>query len=459
MKSVSHIALAVMLLLCVPVLPAKTAQADSTAGADSPTYEVTRIADNFYRLTEKKFEDATALAFTGPDGLLLVDTGFAEHAADLQETLSKQGWGMPKVIINSHYHADHIGGNALLGKEALVIAHANVRKWMTDERNIFEEFPEWACPRVLVENSVSLVFNGEEIRITALPASHTDSGCLVHFVHTGIAYVGAMVPGPTYPSIDQNLGGKMENLDPAYEKLLTILPENTRAITGHGSEMSMAELKRLHEVLQKTRDTVLRELAKGKDAAAIMKEGAIKAWDDYGKKYCTPGGWIQQIAASLDLSVKPARKSITPILYRALQQGGAAGAIAICREYRRDHADEYTLSSNHIYKMGQYLLKKDRATEAIPLFEYGIAEFPDTAWLYVSLADAQEHSGQPERALQTCRDGIKKSPAPQTYYALMQAYVKRGNKAAAIKTGRQAAKVFPELAAIFSAEIQKLGGK
>src|SRR5689334_8467016 len=77
----------------------------------------------------------------GPDGVLMVDSGFAQNAErvlaainQLSQQLDVQGQPLksfppPKpvrFIINTHVHADHTGGNELLGKAGKTFTGGNV---------------------------------------------------------------------------------------------------------------------------------------------------------------------------------------------------------------------------------------------------------------------------------------------------------------------------------------------
>src|SRR5438105_8522133 len=76
----------------------------------------------------------------GDDGVLVVDAFFNTDAA---RALVAEIQGLtPKPIrylVNTHYHADHTGGDqALRDAGAIIIAHRNVRGWVrTDNINLF----------------------------------------------------------------------------------------------------------------------------------------------------------------------------------------------------------------------------------------------------------------------------------------------------------------------------------
>src|SRR5688572_24508523 len=61
----------------------------------------------------------------GGDGILIVDDQYAPLADKIKAALKTLGEGKLKFILNTHWHGDHTGGNAALGREAPVIAHTN----------------------------------------------------------------------------------------------------------------------------------------------------------------------------------------------------------------------------------------------------------------------------------------------------------------------------------------------
>lgn len=77
-----------------------------------------RVADGVYVLRDAfdpgRQPDGNSVVFAGPRGLVLVDTG--RHAAHAQALLDFATLrGQPIVlVVNTHWHLDHLGGNALL---------------------------------------------------------------------------------------------------------------------------------------------------------------------------------------------------------------------------------------------------------------------------------------------------------------------------------------------------------
>src|SRR6266498_1231175 len=75
----------------------------------------------------------------GEDGLLLVDSGLPQTAEAVDTKARTAGPAPITVLINTHFHFDHVGGNERLGREGVkIIAHENVLKRVsTTQKNVF----------------------------------------------------------------------------------------------------------------------------------------------------------------------------------------------------------------------------------------------------------------------------------------------------------------------------------
>src|SRR5687767_12195934 len=87
--------------------------------------KTTKVAGNIYMLEGAGGNIGVSV---GPDGVLIVDDQYAPLADKIKAALKTLGDGKLKFILNTHYHGDHTDGNKVLGPDAPIIAHANVRK-------------------------------------------------------------------------------------------------------------------------------------------------------------------------------------------------------------------------------------------------------------------------------------------------------------------------------------------
>ncbi|MBW0106470.1 MBL fold metallo-hydrolase, partial [Pseudonocardia sp. KRD291] len=65
--------------------------------------------------------DANLLFLPGPHPTL-IDSGFVGHAAETREWARAQAGGRVELVVNTHWHADHVGGNAALQEAGAGIA-------------------------------------------------------------------------------------------------------------------------------------------------------------------------------------------------------------------------------------------------------------------------------------------------------------------------------------------------
>jgi len=90
--------------------------------------------------------------FVGEEGVLLVDSQFKPHASDLVSAVRKLSDADIKFLLNTHVHPDHIGGNAPLATDGvLIFAHDNMRVRMLKTRSRFPRGNGGFFPQAPVE--------------------------------------------------------------------------------------------------------------------------------------------------------------------------------------------------------------------------------------------------------------------------------------------------------------------
>jgi len=153
---------------------------------------------------------------------------------------------------------------------------------------------------------MSLYFNGEEIRLTHLPAGHTDGDTLVHFMGSNVLHMGDHFFVDVFPFIDLNGGGSVEGFLTNIEKVLQTLPQGTKIIPGHGPLAGREELERFVATVRESVSLVRAKREAGKTLAQVKAEGMPEKFKPWGAGFINQDTWLETVFTSLEKGSKKA---------------------------------------------------------------------------------------------------------------------------------------------------------
>ncbi len=238
----------------------------------------------------------------GPDGVLIVDDQFAPLAEKIRAALMGINSGKLKFILNTHFHGDHTGGNKEFGPEAPIIAHTNVRKRLMTEQTrggkTTPAEPKEAWPVVTFDHSVSIHFNGEEIKALHFPRGHTDGDSIFIFTGSNVVHMGDDFFAGRFPFVDIDSGGDVEGLTRNIAEVIRQTPASAAIIPGHGPVSKLDDLKAYHRMLVETAGIVRKKMAAGRNLADIRAEGLGEEWQPWGGGFVNQDRWIETIHRS-----------------------------------------------------------------------------------------------------------------------------------------------------------------
>ena len=248
--------------------------------------KVTHVASNIYMLQGAGGNIAVSV---GPDGILMVDDQFAPLAEKISAALHELNPGKLKFVLNTHYHGDHTGGNTHFGKEANIIAHTNVRKQLGGEQDPNKP----GLPIITFDDSLSIHFNGEEIRIIHVPPAHTDSDSIIYFTRANVIHFGDTFFSGRFPNIDLRGGGDVRGYIRNVEDSIKKVPAEAKLIPGHGPLSTIKELKEFRDMLVETSRIVEKEIADGGTLEEIKAAGLPDKWKSWAVPTLGTTRWIE----------------------------------------------------------------------------------------------------------------------------------------------------------------------
>lgn len=291
------ISIVIGVLICVSAT-------NSYAQQDFSKVEVkaTKVAGNVHMLQGSGGNIGVSV---GSDGILIVDDQFAPLADKIKAALKTLGEGKLKFVLNTHWHGDHTGGNVAFGPEAPIIAHDNVRKRLATEQK--SEFfkrttpasPKEALPVITFGQSLSVHFNGEEIRVIHFPQGHTDGDSIIFFTNSNVVHMGDDFFAGRFPFVDLESGGSVEGLTKNIGDVMAKLPADVKIIPGHGPISTLDDLKSYHRMLVEITDIVRKKIAAGKTVEQIKTEGVPDEWKSWGTGFIKTDIWLETIHRSL----------------------------------------------------------------------------------------------------------------------------------------------------------------
>ena len=290
----------VFLLLIVSLLFAVSASAQTDFS--KVQMKATKVAGNVYMLEGAGGNIGVSV---GDDGLLIVDDQFAPLADKIRAALKGIADKKLHFILNTHWHGDHTGGNVAFGPEATIIAHDNVRKRLSTEQKsaVFNSTtppsPKEALPVITFDQTLTVHFNGEDIRAIHYPHGHTDGDSVIFFSASNVVHLGDDFFAGRFPFVDLESGGSVEGLIKNIGELITKIPNDAKLIPGHGPISTLDDLKSYHRMLQQTTEIVRGKIKAGKTLDQIKSEGLPAEWAPWGTGFIKTDRWVETIYRSL----------------------------------------------------------------------------------------------------------------------------------------------------------------
>lgn len=203
------------------------------------------------------FANGNILVLTGPEGTLLVDAQSAKRVGLADSVLASFGAPPVRWVINTHYHGDHVEGNALFrGRGAEVIGQARLPVQMAKDTTI-TSWGDWhrtpadpaAIPTRTFRDSLTLRVNGQRIIVTHIPAAHTDGDAIVWLPDANVMHIGDLFEHQAPPFIDWWAGGRLSGMLAGVDWGLAHSDSSTRIVPGHGPVGNRGDLRRYREML------------------------------------------------------------------------------------------------------------------------------------------------------------------------------------------------------------------
>jgi glyoxylase-like metal-dependent hydrolase (beta-lactamase superfamily II) len=232
-------------------------------------------------------------------GVAVVDSQYPDSAKmcldGLQERSKNRG---VDLLINTHHHADHTGGNPVFkGIAKKMVANARAAEL---QQQVYDAAVKTAAEKGTAAPAEIFVadrtftttwsdnLGDEKITANTYTPAHTSGDAIVVFEQANVVHMGDLVFNRVHPVIDRPAGASVANWIKMVEQVAKDHGNDTLYIFGHGSAKfsvsgNRADLMVMRDYLTALMDYVRAEIKAGKSRETIIAStDVLKGFDDHG---------------------------------------------------------------------------------------------------------------------------------------------------------------------------------
>ena len=237
-------------------------------------------------------------------GLLMIDAMFERTAAGVLDAVKGlPGGGRVRLLVDTHWHADHTDGNKAFASTAVIIAHENVRTLLAADQTLMggttKALPAEALPAITFADRMTIHAGGQAIRLVHFPRAHTGGDTVVFIDALKIVHMGDMFFNGMFPFLDVANGGDIVDWARDLDTILASLPADARIIPGHGPLGGAADLRAFRDMLTASADHVRKQMAAGKTLEEIQAAGLPAGLELWAKGFMKGPRWLELVHSSL----------------------------------------------------------------------------------------------------------------------------------------------------------------
>ena len=243
--------------------------------------------------------------FVAPDGVVVVDTQFADTAQIALRSLKQMTAKQIDVLINTHHHGDHTSGNAVFRPAAAKhVAHRNVPALQKTQAAAGKSDVPQAYAETTYDTTWSAKVGNETVSMKYYGPGHTSGDSVVTFQTANIVHMGDLMFFQRHPRVDRPSGASIKNWIVTLESVAKEHPADTIYIAGHAKAnlpvtVTRAELLKFRDYFSGLLDYVQKGISSGRSAEQIVKVASVPGFAEYEG---SPEGTLQ--AAYEELTAK-----------------------------------------------------------------------------------------------------------------------------------------------------------
>jgi glyoxylase-like metal-dependent hydrolase (beta-lactamase superfamily II) len=222
-----------------------------------------------------------------PDAVVVVDSQFADTAPMFLEGMKSRTTRKFDLLINSHHHPDHTGGNKVLQPSvAKIVAHANVPGLQKKQAAQQKSEANQAYADTTFEKEWRATVGKETVSAKHYGPAHTGGDIVIRFENANVVHLGDLMSYQRNPRADRPAGASIAGWATVLENTVKDNPADAIYIFGHskvGERVtgSSKDLLALRDYFTAMLAFTRKAIASGQSEAEVTKTQAIPGFESW----------------------------------------------------------------------------------------------------------------------------------------------------------------------------------
>jgi len=218
-------------------------------------------------------------------GALAVDSQYPDTAPLALAGLTERSPKGIELLINTHHHADHTGGNQVFRATARrIVAHVNCLEWHRRASAAAKTEGQQSYADTTFTDQWRTSFGDETVQARHYGAGHTGGDAVIHFQRANVVHMGDLLFNRAHPNIDPPAGARVVHWITVLETIAAAHAADTIFIAGHGRDNAVtcakADLAHFRDYLTASLDTARKAVAAGRSRDELVKSASLPGFED-----------------------------------------------------------------------------------------------------------------------------------------------------------------------------------
>ena len=219
-------------------------------------------------------------------GALAIDSQYANTAPLAVAGLKERSPKGIELLLNTHHHADHTGGNQVFrGVVRRIVAHENCLLWHKKTAAASNSEAQTSFADTAFKDTWKTGFGDETVQGRYYGPGHTSGDAVFHFEKANVVHMGDLLFNRAHPNIDRPAGARIDNWISTLDKVAKAHSADTIYIAGHGKEnnvrCAVADVRHFRDYLTACLDTARKAVKAGQSKEDLQKTTSLPGFEDF----------------------------------------------------------------------------------------------------------------------------------------------------------------------------------